>query len=104
MKSKTKYEVDPATIVGLFEKAGIEAAGNIAPLGDGEYNSVYAVDAGGVGYAIKIAPLDSALILTYEQDMMAQEVYYYGLMADQAGIQVPEIYYADFSKTEIPSA
>lgn len=42
-------------------------------------------------------------ILTYEQQMMAQEVFYYSLMAEQAGIRVPEIYYSDFSRTEIPS-
>lgn len=102
MRSKTKPEIDPATIGKLFEKAGIPGAANIAPLGAGEYNSVFAVDAGEVAYAIKIAPQDPSKILTYEQDMMAQEVYYYDLMAEQAHIRVPEIYYIDSSKTSIP--
>ncbi|MFN2146188.1 MAG: phosphotransferase family protein [Anaerolineales bacterium] len=104
MRSKTKLALDDATIIRLFEKAGIPGAENIAPLGAGEYNSVYAVDAGGKNYAIKVAPKGMAKSLTYERDMMAQEVYYYGLMAGQAGIRVPEIYASDFSKTEIPAA
>lgn len=102
MKSRTKYEIKKATIVKLFEKAGITGAESIAPLGAGEYNSVYSVDAGGKPYAIKIAPLNNAKVLTYEQQMMEQEVYYYGLM-NKAGIHVPEIYYADFSKEDIPT-
>jgi fructosamine-3-kinase len=103
LRSKTKLEVDAGTIVKLFESAGIASAGNVSPLGAGEYNSVYAVDAGEKGYVIKIAPKASARILTYEQQMMAQEVYYYDLMATRAGIRVPEIYCADFSKSMIPS-
>ena len=103
MRSKTKYEVDETTLIKLFEKAGIAGAENIAPLGAGEYNSVYAADAGGKAYAIKIAPLASAKILTYEQQMMAQEVFYYAIMAEQAGVRVPKIYYSDFSKSEIPA-
>jgi len=103
MRSKTKLELAPATIVKLFAKAGIDGAEKIAPLGAGEYNSVYSVEAGGKAYAIKIAPTAAAKILTYEQQMMAQEVYYYSLMAEQAGIRVPEIYHVDFSRTEIPA-
>jgi len=104
MRSRTKLEIDQQTIMKLFAKAGIEGAENISPLGAGEYNSVYSVEAGGKAYAIKIAPQGSAKILTYEQQMMAQEVYYYALMANQAQISVPKIYYSDFSKAEIPSA
>lgn len=104
MRSKTKYKVSDDKIAKLFEKAGIAGAEDISPLGAGEYNSVYSVDAAGKGYAIKIAPHESAKILTYEQQMMEQEIYYYSLMAAQAKIRVPEIYYSDFSKTELPSA
>ena len=103
MRSRTKLDVDHGMIKKLFEKAGIDGAENITPLGAGEFNSVYAVDAGGNSYAIKIAPLKSAKILTYEQQMMAQEVYFYSIMANQTKINVPEIFYSDFSKTEIPS-
>ena len=103
MRSRTKLAVDAGTIIKLFEQAGIAGAGNVSPLGAGEYNSVYSVDAGGKGYVIKIAPKGSARILTYEQDMLAQEIYYYDLMATRAGLSVPEIYCADFSKSMIPS-
>jgi len=103
MRSKTKLEIDPETIEKLFDKAGIPGAEHIAPLGAGEYNAVYAVDAAGKAYAIKIAPHSSATILTYEQDMMAQEIYYYELMANQARISVPQIFQVDFSKEEIPA-
>jgi len=103
MRSKTKLALDVETIRKLFEKAGIEGAENIASLGAGEFNSVYSVDAGGKLYATKIAPQASAKILTYEREMMAQEVYYYSLMADQARVHVPEIYYSDFTKTDIPA-
>jgi len=103
MKSRTKPEISDKTIRTLFAKAEIYGVENIAPLGAGEYNSVYAVDAGEKAYAVKIAPSRAAKILTYEQQMMAQEVYYYSLMANRASIRVPEIYYSDFSRTEIPS-
>ena len=103
MKSRTKFNVDNDTIVRLFQKAGIEVAKNITPLGAGEFNSVYSVEAGEKEYAIKIAPLLSKKILTYEHDMLRQEVYYYSLMAEQAKINVPEVYYSDFSKSDIPT-
>lgn len=100
MKSRTKVEINETTISKLFEKAGIPNAENIAPLGAGEFNAVYSVDANGKHYAIKIAPLVDEKILTYEHSMIEQEVYYYGKMK-QAGIHVPEIYASDFSKTDI---
>lgn len=97
MKSNTKYEIDRKTIISLFEKAGIKGASNIAALGNGEFNSVYAADADGIPYALKIAPVDNDGILSYEKNMMAQEVYYYSQMREKTGIRVPEIYYSDFS-------
>jgi aminoglycoside phosphotransferase (APT) family kinase protein len=103
MRSKTKPAIDPDTIGKLFENFDITGVTNIAPLGAGEYNSVYAVSAGSKAYVIKIAPQDPSVILTYERDMMAQEVYYYGLMANQAKIRVPKIYHVDFTRTVIPS-
>ncbi|MBF9017325.1 MULTISPECIES: phosphotransferase family protein [unclassified Oceanispirochaeta] len=97
MKSNTKYELDNKTIVSLFEKAGIMGARDISHLGNGEFNSVYAADAEGKAYALKIAPIDNDGILSYEKNIMSQEVYYYTLMRDKAGIRVPEVYYSDFS-------
>lgn len=101
MKSRSKCELDEKTIIKVFEHAGIFGAKKIAPLGAGEFNSVYSVDAGGKKYAIKVAPEQDRNILTYEKDMIEQEVYHYGLMK-KAGINVPEIFYTDFSRHDIP--
>ena len=102
MRSRSKYELDHPTIIRLFDSAGITGASNIRSLGDGEYNSVYAVDVGKMGYAVKIAPLDGSTALSYEKNMMEQEVYYYGQMKT-AGIRVPEIHHTDFSRSLIPA-
>lgn len=103
MRSKTKPAVDRVTIARLFENAGIHGIGNITPLGAGEFNAVYSVDAAATAYAIKIAPPPSARILTYEQHMMTQELHFYDIMAKQARISVPAIIYADLSKTKFPA-
>ena len=103
MRSKTKFELSEETIVKLFEKAGIAGAEEIAPLGAGEFNSVYAVKAGGMAYALKVAPVDESLILTYEKGMIEQEVFYYEVMRDQAEIRVPKVYFVDFSMKEVPA-
>lgn len=96
MKSNTKYVLDDKKIMTLFTQGGIKDISNISPLGNGEFNSVYAGDADGNSYALKIAPAEDAAILTYEKNMMEQEVFYYSQM-QKAGIRVPEIYYSDFS-------
>lgn len=102
MRSRTKPRVDAATIAALFARAGIAGAGDVVPLGAGEYNAVHAVEAGGQRYVIKIAPAESARTLAYERGMMAQEVHYYELLA-RAGIRVPRIHHADFSRAVIGS-
>lgn len=103
MRSRSKYELNEDQIRMLFQKAGIEGITDIGPLGDGEFNSVYSVDAGGQGYALKVAPLGTKNALTYEHGMMEQEVYYYGLM-EAAGIHVPKVYHSDFSCTDIKTS
>ncbi len=67
MISKTKYPVTNEQIEKLFNKAGFKNIGNIAPLGDGEYNAVYSVTADSKNYAIKIAPAPDCEVLTYEK-------------------------------------
>ncbi len=102
MKSRSKFVTDSATIEKLFLLAGIEGARNIAPLGAGEFNTLYAVDAADKGYAIKMAPLGCSRTLTYETDMMEQEIFYYSLMRDQAHIRIPDIYHVDFTCSHVP--
>ena len=103
MRSRTKFELSEETIVQLFEKAGISGAKEIAPLGAGEFNSVYAVKAGDREYALKVAPVDESLVLTYEKGMIEQEVFYYEVMRNQAQIRVPKVYFVDFSMKAVPA-
>ncbi len=118
MISKSKFKIDISMIEKLFVKAGIGNVTNIKPLGAGEYNSVYSADNAidckncecesgqkcincDNQFVIKIAPFGTQAMLTYEADMMAQEIYYYKLMS-LANIKVPNIYYYDNTLTEIP--
>lgn len=103
MVSRTKYLLDDKTVTRLFENAGITGITSIAPLGAGEYNAVYAVKAD-KEYVLKVAPAADTPILTYEKEMMQSEVYWYSLLRTQTDIRVPEVYFADDSKTLIPTA
>ena len=103
MVSRTKYLLDDKTVTRLFENAGITGITSIAPLGAGEYNAVYAVEAD-KAYVLKVAPAADTPILTYEKEMMKSEVYWYSLLRTQTDIRVPEVYFADDSKTLIPTA
>lgn len=103
MVSRTKYLLDNKTVTRLFENAGITGITSIAPLGAGEYNAVYAVKAD-KAYVLKVAPAADTPILTYEKEMMQSEVYWYSLLRTQTDIRVPEVYFADDSKTLIPTA
>jgi len=103
MKSKSKYIMNFKSVIDLFTKANIPNTYNITSLGAGEFNSIYAADSEGKAYVIKIAPVDIARILTYENDMMQQEVYYYSLINNRTAIQLPKIYYSDFSCINNPS-
>ena len=103
MVSRTKYLLDNKTVTRLFENAGITGITSIAPLGAGEYNAVYAVEAD-KEYVLKVAPAADTPILTYEKEMMKSEVYWYSLLRTQTDIRVPEVYFADDSKTLIPTA
>ena len=101
MISKTKYNLSYKDIYKIFEKAGISGANNIRPLGDGEFNAVFAVDgADGKGYALKVAP--TVEVLPYEKGMLEAEVFWYNQMKDV--INVPEIYFFDKSGDVIPTA
>ncbi len=98
MVSKTKYPVTNEQIELMFKKAGFSKISNIIPLGDGEYNSVYSVNADGKEYAIKIAPAPDCDVLTYEKNMMRAEIYWYKQLSEKTDISAPEIIYSDFSR------
>lgn len=100
--SKTKYNIDNDTVIKIFEAAGISDVRKISPLGAGEFNTVLAVSAGGKNYALKIAPSPDTEVLPYEHNMMRSEVYWYGRMQKDTDINVPQIYFSDFTRTIIP--
>ena len=102
MISRTKYDITREKIKEIFEKAGIHGAQDIEPLTAGEYNAVFSVSAGGNDYVLKIAPLPSVRVLTYEKDMMRSEVFWYETMRNKTDMLMPKIYFKDFSRTLIP--
>lgn len=103
MVSKTKYEISNQTIKKLFEKAKITDIVHISPLGAGEFNAVFCVKTKSKEYALKIAPTDEAPTMTYEKNMMETEVFWYEKMREHTSINVPKIYFTDYSKDLIPT-
>ncbi len=103
MISRTKYEIDNAMIEKLFGSAGLSGVTEIAPLGAGEYNAVFSIQAGGKEYVLKIAPKSDAPVLAYEKNMMAAEVFWYERIREHTRVTVPEVYYADLGRKLIPA-
>ena len=102
MISRTKYKIDETTILGLLAEAGISGVTSAFALGDGEFNAVFLAHAGEKRYVLKIAPQDSAPVMTYERDMMRSEVCWYSVMRKQTSIRVPEVLFSDFSRVLLP--
>lgn len=103
MKSATKYELTNDTIYEIFKKAGFNKISDIEPLKAGEFNSAYTVNADGNDYVLKIAPKDNANILTYEKNLMSQEVFFYSQIKKQTNVCIPKIILFDDSKKIIES-
>ena len=85
-------------------EANLSPVQSIEPLGNGEFNSIYSCETKQGSYVLKIAPYKKSTLLTYEKDMMKQELYYYSLIQDQTAIKTPRVIFSDFSKTIIPSS
>jgi aminoglycoside phosphotransferase (APT) family kinase protein len=85
-----------------FPKPGFPALRTQIPLGDGEFNAVYLVSTQEMQYVLKIAPLDSAPVMTYERGMMQSEVFWYSVMREHTKIRVPNVIRSDFSRTLLP--
>lgn len=102
MVSKTKFVISDDKIKEIFSKYGIENIKSISPLGAGEYNAVFEVVAD-KNYVLKLAPDSSTKVLTYENRMMASEVFWYEQIRNHTNIRVPEVYYTDYSKSIIPT-
>lgn len=103
MKSFTKFNIDEKTVEKLFKAAGFDKIESISPLTAGEFNSAYVASAGGKGYVLKVSPTLSANVLTYEKNIMANEVDFYRIIREQTTVKTPQIYYYDNSRKLIPS-
>lgn len=95
--SKTKYPATKEEITALFVTQGIQDITGIEPLGAGEFNAAYKVVTQSGEYVLKIAPPDTAEVLTYERGMMESEVFWYEQMAENTDIGVPKVMAFDFS-------
>ncbi|HPJ02260.1 MAG TPA: aminoglycoside phosphotransferase family protein [Candidatus Limiplasma sp.] len=103
MISKTKKELNPQEIKTLCASAGFVSIENIHALGAGEFNAVYAFDADGKGYALKIAPSVDTPVMTYEKNMMRSELFWYEQLRAHTNLAHPEVVYSDLSRTLLPS-
>ncbi|MBR5932368.1 MAG: phosphotransferase [Treponema sp.] len=102
--SKTKYDATEAEIKELFSFHKIGNVTETAALGNGEFNSAYKVTCdNGISYVLKIAPPEDAKVLTYENNMMKSEVFWYSKMHEKTDILCPKVYVSDFSKNIIKS-
>ena len=103
MISKTKKELNTQEIEALCASAGLTQIENIHPLGAGEFNAVYAFDAGGEAYALKIAPSADTPVMTYEKNMMRSELFWYEQLSAHTDVEIPEIVHVDTSRSLTPS-
>ena len=103
MISKTKPELTKAQVQDMFNSACLGEVVSFDKLGDGEYNAVHDVVTDMGNYVLKVSPLDKTEILTYEQDMMRGEVFWYAQIRAHTNVKVPYVYYKDFSHTVFPS-
>lgn len=101
MESRTKLVLTQDAVRRLFASAGISPVNGIEPLGAGEFNAVYAAEANGKSYVLKVAPGESTEVLCYEQNIMRAEVFWYAQMREHTDIRVPEVYHTDFSRALI---
>ena len=102
--SKTKYEASKAEIRELFSFHKMGNVLDVAALGNGEFNAAYKVTCdNGTDYALKIAPPESASVLSYEKNMMEAEVFWYSQMHEKTDISCPRVFISDFSKKIVKS-
>ena len=100
--SRTKYDISNEDICRIFPHAGLGRVSDIRILGAGEFNSAFAVTAGGQTYVLKVAANNDAVQI-YEKDMMKSEVHWYQVMSEQTDLRIPKIYFTDFTKQLVPT-
>ena len=100
--SRTKFEISHDDIRRIFSHAGFAPVAGIRSLGAGEFNAVYAVEAGGQTYALKVGA-DNSAVMIYEKDMLKSELFWYQVIAERTDLRVPRVFFSDFTKTIIPT-
>jgi aminoglycoside phosphotransferase (APT) family kinase protein len=104
-RSRTRIHLDPGEVTQLVRGAlGSSARVASAQLLDGgTFNACWKVVLeGGQSLVLKVAPPPELPLLHYEQDLLRTEVDFYARAA-QAGVPVPAVVGADFSRRAIGS-
>lgn len=99
-----RVSIDERQLRAVLDQAGVDPArlAHWSELGAATFNTAYRIGlADGRGLVLKVAPVPSAPILTYERDIMRTEVEFYRLAAGV--VPVPEVVHADFDHTLVGS-
>jgi len=102
LQSRTKYAISGTQVKSLFGAAGLGEVAGIAQLGDGMFNNVLAVTAGGEKYVLKVAPPPGVRVLAHERELMRQELRYFALLRERTSIRVPRVLFQDLTREIIP--
>jgi len=104
--SKTKYQPDEQDLRRVFEKHDLGRIEALIPFGGGEFNTACRIDAvkdgSHVSYVVKFSPPADAGVLTYEQNMMSAEVYWYRQIGAHTDIRIPRVDLFDDSREIVP--
>lgn len=103
MTSATKFLLTDPQLQLLFRRAALGDIKEAHLISEGEFNAIYDVSVAERQYILKIALAQTANVLTYEKDMLRQEVFFYQQMAAQTTIKIPTVYYSNFTQEDIPA-
>ncbi len=103
MDSLTKRRMSADELAAVARRAFGRRAGTAAfrELTDGSYNAAYLVTLAGsdVDFVLKVAPDPRLRLLTHEVDLMRTEVDFYRRARQAVDVPVPDVVYADFTRT-----
>ncbi len=94
MHSRTKAQVSEEALKQMIAAAGLPAAVRVEELTGGEFNLAYMIHTGTQDYIMKIAPDEGTTMLTYENGIMATELWAYEQIRKHTAIKIPEIIYS----------
>jgi aminoglycoside phosphotransferase (APT) family kinase protein len=107
LESKTKVCLPPDQIEALVHNAFGSGASlrAVTELTDGWFNTAYhlTLDPEGTQTVLKVGPPEGAEILSYEVQIMKAEVEVMQLVGTDQSIPVPEVYFADLTRTILPN-